>query len=132
MSVDLPAPFGPRMAVCSPTGIVSETAWSARVVPRTTVASCSSTIGSAGAAGELMTPVFRERLSLQPCAPVEHDGERHSAGIARNLVDEDASVPRHGIVGSLGYREDRARCSGLEPGLISDRHRHQLPLAREV
>src|SRR5262245_31913049 len=42
MNVDLPAPFGPRIAVCSPSGILIVRPSSTRAPPRMTVASASS------------------------------------------------------------------------------------------
>src|SRR2546428_1093122 len=45
MNVDLPAPFGPRIAACSRNGIVIVSASSTRAPPSTTVASTSSRKG---------------------------------------------------------------------------------------
>src|SRR5262249_32995866 len=45
-SVDLPAPLGPRMAVCAPAGMVRVSPSSTRAPPRTTVALRSSTSGA--------------------------------------------------------------------------------------
>src|SRR5829696_818875 len=59
MNVDFPAPFGPRMAVCSPAAILSVSRSRMRVPPSTTVAPCSSsgcsvpTSTDSGPAGEL-------------------------------------------------------------------------------
>jgi hypothetical protein len=46
INVDLPAPFGPRIAVCSPTWIDSVSRSSTRVSPRITDASLSSRRGA--------------------------------------------------------------------------------------
>src|ERR1043166_3006613 len=46
-SVDLPAPFGPKIAVCWPSGIVSVSRSRTRASPSTTLASRSSTSGGA-------------------------------------------------------------------------------------
>src|SRR5215469_3851870 len=43
ISVDLPHPFGPRIATCSPRPIFNETSFSATVCPRITV-TCSNSI----------------------------------------------------------------------------------------
>ena len=46
MSDDLPAPLGPRIAVCSPRWIASDSPSSTRIPPRTSVAFRSSSTGS--------------------------------------------------------------------------------------
>ena len=46
MSDDFPAPFGPRIAVCSPGWIVSDRSSSTRTPPRTSVAFFNSSTGS--------------------------------------------------------------------------------------
>ena len=49
--VDLPQPLAPRMAVCWPWSIRSDSSWSTRTWPRTTLARSSSIRGGRSAAG---------------------------------------------------------------------------------
>ena len=61
MKVDFPAPFGPRIAVCSPAAIVSVRPSRTRAPPSTTVASQSSSSGSAGHAATRRPPAIPAR-----------------------------------------------------------------------
>src|SRR4029453_16097135 len=65
MKVDFPAPFGPRIAVCSPAEIVSVRRSRTRAPPRTTVASQSSSSGWSA------TPLFGARPRSQIAVEIE-------------------------------------------------------------
>src|SRR6185436_16928329 len=71
MKVDLPAPLGPRIAVCSPAAMRSVRRSRMRAPPSTTLASCNSSSGSVatavgrGAGGELAIEIEdRRRIGL--------------------------------------------------------------------
>src|SRR5262249_25322138 len=81
-SVDLPAPFGPRIAACSPSESVSVNRSRTRVVPYCTVASRSSTIRSG---------MFEQRFALL----VEQHPQRVQAERGAEGEQEEVDRPEH-------------------------------------